>query len=158
MNERRVASPPIELVKQLQRRLHAIGVPSVVGGSGLLASLGLVDRVNDWDLVTDAEPRVVQQVLDDLQLRYSRAEPSGVFGTEALFKVSAPDHEIDVLVRFALHSPRGVVPIPAEAGSTWRGLTMARAEEWSIAYRLLGRHARADMLEGLTSPRGVGQR
>ncbi|WP_256369283.1 hypothetical protein [Thermaerobacter sp. FW80] len=26
----------------------------VLGGSGLLASLGLIDRVRDWDLVTDA--------------------------------------------------------------------------------------------------------
>lgn len=141
-----VKAPPLGLIRQLQERLSATGIPSVVGGSGLLASLGLVSRINDWDLVTDAEPESVQQVLDELEFTYRRAETSGIFRTEALFVVSAENYEIDVLVRFALDSPDGTVPIPARAGSTWCGLTMARPEEWRLAYRLLKRHDRAALL------------
>lgn len=69
MNDRRVDSRPIGLVKQFQERLHTNGMPSVVGGSALLASLGLVNRINDWDLVTDAGPAAVQQVLDEPSAR-----------------------------------------------------------------------------------------
>lgn len=141
-----VAVPPLETVKLLQERLLAAGIPSVIGGSALLVSLGLLERANDWDLVTDAEPAAVRPVLDEIGLAYSLAETSGIFRTGALFTVSAEDHEIDVLVQFALEAPEGVVVIPARAGEMWRGLRMARPEEWRLAYRLLGRDDRADLL------------
>ncbi|NDK32796.1 hypothetical protein [Nesterenkonia haasae] len=145
-NSGAVTVPPLEVVKLLQERLFIAGIPSVVGGSGLLASLGLVDMVNDWDLATDAEPAAVQEVLDDLGLSYGKAKASGIFRTEALFKVSAEDHEIDVLVRFAVESAEGIVSIPARSGGMWRGLRMARAQEWRVAYLLLGRDDRAALL------------
>ena len=141
-----VAVPPTGTVRMLQESLFTAGITSVIGGSGLLVSRGLLEKANDWDLVTDAKPAEVRQVLDELGLTYSRAETSGVFRTEALFRVSAEDHEIDVLVRFALDSADGVVPIPARAGRMWRGLRMARPEEWQLAYRLLGREDRAALL------------
>lgn len=138
--------PPTGTVRLLQESLFAAGIPSVIGGSGLLVSRGLLEKANDWDLVTDAEPADVLRVIDELGLTYSRAETSGVFRTEALFRVSAEDHEIDVLVRFALDSADGAVAIPARAGGMWRGLRMARPEEWQLAYRLLGRDDRAALL------------
>ncbi len=44
-------TPPFETVRALQRAFAAERVESVVGGSGLLVSLGLVDEARDWDLV-----------------------------------------------------------------------------------------------------------
>ncbi|GAA1105674.1 hypothetical protein [Nesterenkonia jeotgali] len=74
----------------------------MVGGSGLLASLGLIQTVH---------------------------------------------HSIDVLVGFALESQGRLVSIPARPGHMWRGLRMARPEEWLAAYRLMGRAERAEALQ-----------
>ena len=125
-------TPPVRVVLNLQKRLRERGIASAVGGSGLLASLGLIDRVNDWDLCVDVEPAEVQGLLDELGLSYSRRTRSGIFQTAALFTVQATDHQIDVLVGFALASPSGTVHIP---------------EDWRLAYRLMGRDDRAQLLE-----------
>ena len=47
-------TPPLETVRALQAALAEAGAPSVVGGSGLLAALELVDEARDWDLVLPA--------------------------------------------------------------------------------------------------------
>ena len=44
--------PPLRVVQALHDDLAARG-RVVLGGSGLLHALGLVDAVADWDLVTD---------------------------------------------------------------------------------------------------------
>src|SRR5690625_3297029 len=141
-----VTCPPVDTVRQLQGSLAQAGIPSVVGGSGLLAALELVNQVADWDLVTDAEPHQVEQVLRALGFPWRRVEPTGVFRSGALFTVAAVDHEIDVLVQFAVASSTGVVRIPARAGPTWRGLTVAHPEDWETAYRLMHRPQRAELL------------
>jgi hypothetical protein len=138
--------PSLDLIKRLQDQLSLAGISSVVGGSALIASLGITVTINDWDLVIDDDPKDVQQVLDELGLSYKKVGPSGIFKTEALFKISAENHEIDVMVRFALDTPKGVVSIPACPGKVWRGLTMARPEDWEVAYRLMGRHEKATLL------------
>ena len=138
--------PPTTTVAKLQRALDAERIPNVVGGSGLLASLGLADTVRDWDLVTDADPSAVWSVIAALGLPVRRTGPSGVFRTAMLYTVDAGDHEVDVLVRFALQSGEQCVPIPARAGGLWQGLQMARPEEWVVAYELMGRHEHADIL------------
>ncbi|EXF26290.1 hypothetical protein BG28_00385 [Nesterenkonia sp. AN1] len=61
--------------------------------------------------------------------------------------IEAGDHSIDVLTGFALESNGGVVTIPARPGHAWRGLKMARPEEWLLAYRLMGRAERAEALQ-----------
>ncbi|MGO1524403.1 MAG: hypothetical protein ACTHV8_12035 [Nesterenkonia sp.] len=140
-------TPPLRVVLNLQQRLRENDIPSAVGGSGLLASLGLIDRVNDWDLCVDAEPAEVHALIEELGLSFSRRSRSGIFRTEALFTVYAVDHQIDVLVGFALASPSGTVTIPARVSHRWRGLEMAQPEDWRRAYRLMGREDRAQLLD-----------
>lgn len=144
---RTLRTPPLAVVRQLQRQLASAGVVSVVGGSGLLASLGLVDRVRDWDLLTDGEPELVRRIVDRLGLPVHRRGPEGVFRTDECLTLLAGDHEIDVLIGFELAGPQGAVPIPAEPGDQWQGLTMARPGEWELAYRLMGRPERAALLQ-----------
>ena len=139
--------PPLEPVRQLQAALGRAGIESVVGGSGLLASLGLVDVVHDWDLVIDADPEAVQRVLGDMGLPHSRKPREGIFHSSAALLVDAQDHSIDVLIGFALESGDGIVHIPASPGAVWQGLQMARVQEWILAYRLLGRPERAQLLQ-----------
>ncbi|MER3394756.1 MAG: hypothetical protein RIA38_07310, partial [Microcella pacifica] len=67
-------TPPLETVRALQAALAEAGAPSVVGGSGLLASLGLVDEARDWDLVLPAgSAETAEQVLAALGLEATRA-------------------------------------------------------------------------------------
>lgn len=154
--------PPLQTVTGLQAALGDAGIESVIGGSGLLASLGLIHTVQDWDLVIDGDAdadadtddgrRVdpvpaVEQVLDAMGLPHRRRERSGIFHTTAAIQVEAGDHSIDVLIGFALESSGRVVRIPARSGHVWKGLTMARPEEWLLAYRLMGRAERAEALQ-----------
>jgi hypothetical protein len=136
------------LVRRLQGALDAAGIGSVVGGSGLLASLGLVDTVNDWDLVTDADAAAVADVLRSLGLPAGSEDgDSGGFATRALHRLEHGGERVDLLVGFAIRTPDGIVRIPAAAGGTWRGLTMARPEDWRVAYRAMGRHTKAGLLD-----------
>jgi hypothetical protein len=142
--------PPTDLVRLVQGGLRDAGIGSVVGGSGLLASLGLVETVNDWDLVTDGDGARVSAVLSSLGLPDEPAAgDTAGFATRALHRLERSGERVDLLVGFAIRTADGVVRIPALAGSTWRGLTMARPEEWRIAYRAMGRPERAAMLDRL---------
>jgi hypothetical protein len=147
----------MDLVRRLQGAFAEAGIPSVVGGSGLLASLGLVDRVNDWDLVTDAGEREVREVLRALGLPEepeNGAEPdegdagdATRFATRALHRLERDGERVDLLVGFAIRDGDRVLDVPAAPGSSWRGLTMARPEDWVLAYRAMGRHEKAALLE-----------
>ena len=71
--------PPLSLIVEIQQKVAARGIHSVVGGSAVLASLGLVEEAQDWDLLTDATPAVVQEVLKALGCNYERLGPAGGF-------------------------------------------------------------------------------
>ncbi|MGY6497178.1 MAG: hypothetical protein ACXIUP_03015 [Microcella sp.] len=148
-----VRTPPLEPVRGLQAALIAGGVPCVVGGSALVAARGLVDHVNDWDLVVDAGRAVdTTRIIGELGLtvRETRdAHPP--FETELLIAVDAGDHDIDVMVGFAVRGPDGErvdVSTRAEPGAFggWQGLRLGRADEWARAYTAMGREARAALL------------
>ena len=108
-------TPPLETVRALQAALAEAGAPSVVGGSGLLAALELVDEARDWDLVLPAgSVEAAERVLAALGLEATRtADEHPLYATEVMLTVDAGDHAIDVLVGFALRTPDGVVGIPA---------------------------------------------
>ena len=138
----------MNLVLELQHALHAAGAGSVVGGSALLASLGLVDTVNDWDVVTDAAAEDVEAVLIGLGLPAAPAAGDAAgFATRALHRLERDGERVDLLVGFAIRTTDGVIDIPATPGGTWRGLTMARPEDWALAYRAMGRTEKAELLE-----------
>lgn len=140
------STPPLEPVTAIQAAFRDAGVPAVVGGSAVLASLGLVDDVRDWDVVVDADATVVERVLGELGLPVERAEPHPGFASDALLRVDAGDHTVDVLVRFRIRTADGVVEIPAREGARWRGLVLSRPEDWRVAYAAMGRMDRAAAL------------
>ena len=138
--------PPLRVVQAVHRDLAARG-QVVLGGSGLLYALGLVDSVGDWDLVTDVPSEQVAGVLADRSLVAQRlgGDLPG-FATAALFRVDAGDHQIDVLVDFAIRVAGRVTAIPARPWRTWQGMTLARPEDWALAYELMGREEKAALL------------
>ncbi|MAT18271.1 MAG: hypothetical protein CMF56_06855 [Leifsonia sp.] len=149
-------TPPLAAVLAVQTVLRDAGLEPVVGGSALLASLSAdLDEVHDWDVLVDADPDTVARSLAALGRPVRRApEPAPEpYASDALFVVDAGDHEIDVIVRFRIRirTGTGVLEVPARPGGTWRGLTMARPEDWARAYRAMGRERSAALLESAAS-------
>jgi len=120
-------TPPLSVVAAVVDAIQAQGAVAAVGGSGLLAALGLVGRVRDWDVTTDAETETVEAALRATGLPVAPAPAGeGSYATRARFVVPCADHDVDVLVGFALRDNRGgVVPMPARVTRTWSGLPIA---------------------------------
>jgi hypothetical protein len=139
--------PPEDGLWAVLRALSARGAVAAVGGSGLLAALGLATEVHDWDVTTDADTGLVRAALHDAGVTF-RADTvrDGVYRTRERFTID--DGPVDLLVRFAIGTPDGVVELPTRVSREWRGLPIADPAVWARAYRLLGRNAKADLLEG----------
>jgi len=116
----------------LVETLERAGVACVLGGSGLLMALGLVDEARDWDLQTDASDETVRAALAGYRTTHH--------GNDALHadsKVVIPEAHAEVICRFAFFAPWGVVHLPALRSGAWHGVPLARPEVWAVAYALL---------------------
>ncbi|WP_162893099.1 hypothetical protein [Microbacterium halotolerans] len=143
----RIAHPPTETVAAIVAALAEHGFPVAVGGSAVLASLGLVDRVRDWDVTCEGDPDEIAQALDVLGLTWTAPPSAGrPFATDARYVVDAGDHEIDVLVGFAAWDGDRIERFPVRTSTTWLGLPIADPDVWTNAYRLIGRPERAAVL------------
>jgi hypothetical protein len=135
------ATPPLEILTSLVAALERSGVRCVLGGSGLLAALGLADAVADWDLTTDA---ALDQVLD--ATRDLPRELMGPNGIHADQKVRLEAGRVELIVRFAIVSDGGTVRLPSLVHGAWRGVPVGSPEVWAAAYRLMGRPAKWKLL------------
>ena len=137
--------PPIEPLRQVVDRLASAGISAALGGSGLLYSLGLVDAVRDWDLTTDADVPAVIAALGDLPWSQS---PTGdqSYATASRINVTPHGADIDLMVKFAVRSETGVVRLPTIVTGQFESIPVGSPEVWAVAYQLIGRPAKADML------------
>jgi hypothetical protein len=127
--------PPLEPMRAITARLDAAGIEWGVGASGLLASLGLVDEVNDWDVQVEASP-------EELQILYA-GEPHvfhGHGGCHADWKLAFENARTEVIPRFAFFVPGGIVRVRLAVSAHWRGLPIASPEGWACAYWLMGEY------------------
>ena len=125
--------PPLEPMRAITVRLDAAGIEWGVGASGLLASLGLVDEVNDWDIQVEAAPEELQALYAD--------EPHvfhGHGGCHADWKLAFTEARTEIIPRFAFFVPGGVVRVRLAVSGHWRGLPIASPEGWACAYWLMG--------------------
>jgi hypothetical protein len=142
--------PAVEPLLALVARMERCGIRVALGGSGLLAALGLADVVGDWDLTTDAELDAIVAAL--------AGEPFTHKGSDALHadqKLILADGSIEVIVGFAFHTPRGVVRLATREHGRWNGIPLGSPEAWAIAYHLLGRDAKAEALWRTLAERGA---
>ncbi len=131
-----------------------------VGGSALLASLGPVDRVNDWDVQVEADPVQLQWLFASVPHTFH-----GHGGCHADWKLEFLPERTELIPRFAFYAPGGVVRIPLHVSGHWRGLRIASPEGWACAYWLMGRFdapssrairaERAELLFGHLAHRGA---
>ncbi|MFF5993063.1 hypothetical protein [Prauserella flavalba] len=128
--------PPLEPAARVVTALREAGLAPAVGGSGLLVALGLAEVANDWDVTVDADAETVTTALDAAGLSYRPLDQ----GRYAI-------GEVDLMVDFALPGPAGVEALPTRVTGEWQGLPIGDPEVWARAYRLLGRDAKADLLE-----------
>jgi len=132
-----LASPPFEPLAEVVGRLEDQGLVCALGGSGLLAALGLVDEVGDWDLTTDAGGDEVAAALAGRAF-----ERFGASGVHADSKLVLDGGVIEVISRFAMRSGADIVRLPTIVAGRWRGVPLGSPEVWAVAYHLLGREAR----------------
>ncbi len=125
--------PPLEGLRRVTARLDAAGIAWAVGASGLLASLGLVDQVNDWDVQVETGPDSLRGMYADLPHVFH-----GHGGCHADWKLAFEAECTELIPRFAFFVPGGVVRVRMHVCGTWRGLPMASPEGWACAYGIMG--------------------
>lgn len=151
-------APPLPPLQQLLARLDRAGLAYALGASGLLAALGLVTKVNDWDVQVDASIDALERAAAGLV--YAQ------FGNDRVHadhKLSFDAERVELIAHFAFFAPgtrgggrgSGVVTIPFAVTGTWQGLPLASPTAWAAAYALMGeledsarRRERADLLFG----------
>lgn len=133
-------------IKDLQfvvEKLNQHHIQYSLGGSGLLFSLGLVDHVNDWDIVVECSKEKLIDALDDLQ--WTEAA-SGDYPFASKYRIQIPSMHIDVIGSFALQTSKDQLKLPIENGAKWQGIDVSSPEIWYVAYRMMGREQKAEFL------------
>jgi hypothetical protein len=134
-------TPPSAPLRALVATLEGAGIACALGGSGLLMSAGLSRAARDWDLTTDAPLEQVLRALDG-----APSVLSGPSGVHADHKLSLASGMIELIVGFSMHGPRGVVRLPTRVARRWKGIPVGSPEVWAVAYAMMGRAAKAEML------------
>ena len=155
-----VAHPPLEPLRAALAKLSSAGIPHALGASGLCAALGLVDRVNDWDVTCDADLATLEALFAD-----EPGESFGNSGCHADHKRNLRGGEIELIASFAFFAGDGIVHIPTRVTRHWSGVPVGSPEAWAVAYALMGalddeahrerRNARAELLFGWLAEHGT---
>ncbi|WP_155891947.1 hypothetical protein [Conexibacter woesei] len=135
-----LTTPPLSGVRAAVAALESAGLEVALGGSGLLAAHGLVERVNDWDLTTDAPVDAVLEALFAAELPVFAARDGAPdeapHASRALFSLRG---SVDLIVGFALLDSDGTrIPLPTRVTGHWNTLPLGDLAVWRQAYTLLG--------------------
>jgi len=136
----RSAPPPGPLLAAVSR-LEGAGLVVALGGSGLLGALGLATEAHDWDLTTDSAPEDVAACFAG-----SEIERVGSSGIHADHKVRLAGGTVEIICGFAIRSGAGVVRIPTVVSARAEGVPLGSPEAWAVAYALLGREEKSELL------------
>ena len=145
--------PPLAPLRAVLGALDVAGIEAALGGSGLLHALGLVDAVRDWDLTTDVPLGSVAAALAASGLPWADAAlRDGPYATayRLLVNPGGGEVDVDVMGRFAVRPAAGAPPchLPTVVRGWWHGVPLGSPEVWAVAYRLMGRHPKAELLLG----------
>lgn len=141
-------TPPLEPLREVLAVLDRAELPHAVGASGLLMALGLVDRINDWDVTVEADVDTLAELFAGRSFtRYGNS------GGHADHKLTFETEKIELISRFAFFVPGGVVRVPTVVTRTWNDLPIGSPAAWAAAYAIMAeqesdprRAARAELL------------
>ncbi|MGG2026972.1 hypothetical protein AB1282_14830 [Gottfriedia sp. S16(2024)] len=138
------------ITNQLKRK----NIKYALGGSGLLYALGLVNYVNDWDITTD---EFKKDIIGALSLFKIEEITSGKFPFASDYKLTFIENnqEIEIIGNFSIHSSLGICNIPSVITSEWRGIAIGSAESWYVAYKLMNREEKANLLYNFLKENGA---
>lgn len=126
-------------------QLESSNIKYALGGSGMLLSLGLSDTINDWDIMTDAPKEQILKALQQFRIK----ETTGAeypFGTEYKLAIHENVPQVEILGRFAIYNDQQLCNIPTVPATIWQGVQVSAPEVWYVAYALMERTAKADLL------------
>ncbi len=133
---------PDKLIPIIQR-LEEHDIMYSLGGSGLLYYLNLVESINDWDITVNCPKQELMKVLHGYECLELE---SGDYPFASQYRMSIETHHIDFIGGFALYAEKGILHLPLERMGEWDGIQMASPEVWYVAYYLMGRQSKADLL------------
>ncbi|MDX1381308.1 MAG: hypothetical protein R3233_09310 [Xanthomonadales bacterium] len=134
-------------VRDISRRLADAGIVHALGGSGLMRLLGIEVPVRDWDLTTDAGRADIEQALDGFAGQ--SLPPAAPCRSDFLLSYAVDGETIEIMGRFRLETPAGQVAVRTRVTDRKHGIPLGCPAEWARAYRLMGRDAKAELLEAL---------
>jgi hypothetical protein len=138
-------------------RFEAAGVPFLLGGSALLAALGLEVTVGDLDLVARAEDRAAVEAAAGNWWRDTETAPTPLFRSAWKATLEVDGVEVEVLGGLAWTASDGgpVVRMPFRAEGTWRcgaaAVPLAPAAHWLLLYERY-KPERAAQLAAVVTP------
>ena len=121
-----------------------------LGGSALLAHLHLIREVRDWDVTVEADLAEIRAALGALP-----GQEFGESGVHADHKLTLAGMDVEVIARLAFRTARGVCRIPTRVSARVNGIPMASPEAWAVAYALLERADKAELLFGHLATAGA---
>lgn len=133
----------IKDLHEIAEKLNQSQIQYSLGGSGLLFYLGLIDKVNDWDIVVECPKEKLIEVLGDSPWTELKSGDSP-YASE--FRIHIPSLHIDFIGSFALQNTKGTVKFPIENAAIWHGVHVSYPEIWCVAYQMMGREHKADLL------------
>jgi hypothetical protein len=145
-----VVHPPLAPLLEVVARLERAGLVCALGGSGLLAQLRLIGEVRDWDVTAEADLAAIRAALGDLS-----GEEFGESGVHADHKLTLAAIDVEVIARLAFRTARGVCRIPTRISARVGGIPIASPEAWAVAYTLLDRTDKAELLFGHLAVHGA---
>jgi hypothetical protein len=133
--------------------LHAVvgrlGVPVLLGGSGLLWALGLDVPVGDIDLVARPQDRAAVEALP--WWTYTTTEPTALMRSPWKAALDVEGEAVDVVGGLAWADGERVVAMPFRAEGEWEGVPLAPAAHWLVLYERY-KPDRAALLAPLVGP------
>lgn len=136
----------LKVLRRVTKVLEQKDIRYTLGGSGLLYALNLVSIVNDFDLTTDANKEEVIRALEPFDVREKRLG-GYPFASTYLLELSVDGEEIEVIGGFSLYSEEGICFIPSIVSRRWNELNLSTPEAWYVAYTLMDRPKKAELLK-----------
>ncbi|QQE77239.1 hypothetical protein [Alicyclobacillus sp. SO9] len=135
--------PETRALRSVLSTLQTCHLNAFLGGSGLLYAFGLSAVVNDWDLTTNASKQAVTECLQEFQL-VETPHQSLVFCSD--YVLAIPEAKIEIIGGYAIRCERDVCRLPSVFGRLWHDIPIASPEVWAVAYNLMGRIEKSELL------------